>query len=350
MTIPTNETLSSGSPSRRRAVLQRGIEVAVSLVFLVLALRGVQFDALWTALRHADYVWLVPAVLLTVVTLAIKAWRWQLMFRPEHRLPFGSVFTALSAGYLASNVLPARLGEVVSIVLLVGEQPVSVARALSTLVVSRLLDLLSLLVILVALLPFVQLPADMTQAARALGVMALVGVVLVIGLSFWRDALLRLAHRVLRPIRLLDRPGVYASLGHLIDGFALLRRRMGLALVATTFLAWASIFLTAWACALAFRLDVPWMAIVFTNIVVALGMLVPSSPGYIGVFHYLATVGLAPFGVAKEAALGYAIVWHGVNYLTLSGAGMIALGVHGTSLRQLLRRWQEARSANGTAM
>ncbi len=347
MTIPTNETVSSVSPSRRRASLQRGVEIAVSLVFLVLALRGVQFDALWAALRRADYIWLAPAALLTVVTLLIKAWRWQLMFRPEHRLPFGSVFTALAAGYLASNVLPARLGEVVSIVLLVSEQPVSAARALSTLIVSRLLDLLSLLAILVALLPFVHLPPDMTQAARALGVTALVGVILVVWLSFWRDALLRLAHRVLRHVRPLDRPGVYASLGHLVDGFALLRGRMGLPLIATTFMAWASVFLTAWACAQALHLDVSWMAIVFTNIVVALGMLVPSSPGYIGVYHYLTTVGLAPFGVAKEVALGYAIVWHGVNYLTLSVAGMVALGLHGTSLGRVLGRWQAARSSNG---
>lgn len=310
------------------------------MAFLALALRGVQFEALWDALRHAAYGWLGPAVLLTVVTLLIKAWRWQLMFRPEYRLPFGAVFTALSAGYLASNVLPARLGEVVSIVLLVSDEPVSVARTLSTLIVTRLLDLLSLLVILIGLLPFVQLPPDMLAAARGLGFLALLGVVAVLLLSFWRDAILRLAHRVLGPIRLLDRPAVYASLGHLVDGFTLLRRPLGLVLVAATFLAWTSIFLTAWACAQAFHLDVPLTAILFANIVVALGMLVPSSPGYIGVFHYLATVALAPFGVPKEIALGYAIVWHATNYLTLSVTGMIALGVHGTSLGQVLRRWR----------
>lgn len=340
MTTPTNQNASSVAPSARRAPLQRAIEIAVSLVFLVLALRGVQFDALWGALRQANYIWLVPAVLLTVNTLLIKAWRWQLMFRPEYRLPFGSVFTALSAGYLASNVLPARLGEIVSVVLLVSDEPVSVARTLSTLIVTRLLDVLSLLVILAGLLPFVKLPPDMLAAARGLGLMALLGVVAIVLLSFWRDAALRLAQRVLRHIRPLNRPAVYASLGHLVDGFALLRRPLGLLLIAITFLAWVSIIVTSWACAQAFHLDVPWTALIFANIVTALGMLVPSSPGYIGVFHYLVTLALAPFGVPKEIALGYAIVWHGSNYLTLSVSGMVALGVHGTSLGQVLERWR----------
>jgi len=344
LTTPTNQNArrpASAAPPARRAPLQRVIEIAVSLVFLALALRGVQFDALWGALRHASYIWLAPAVLLTVLTLLIKAWRWQFMFRPEYRLPFGPVFTALSAGYLASNVLPARLGEVVSIVLLVSDEPVSAARTLSTLIVTRLLDLLSLLVILIGLLPFVKLPSDMLAAARGLGGAAFLGIVAVVLLSFWRDAALRLAQRVLRRIRVLDRPAVYASLGHLVDGFTLLRRPLGLLLVAITFLAWASIFLTAWACAQAFHLDVPVTAIIFANIVVALGMLVPSSPGYIGVFHYLVTVALAPFGVPKEAALGYAIVWHATNYLTLSVSGMVALGIHGTSLGKVLERWRK---------
>ncbi|MDQ1301883.1 MAG: glycosyltransferase 2 family protein, partial [Chloroflexota bacterium] len=193
MTTPTNPDASSAAPPARRAPLQRAIEIAISLAFLVLALRGVQFDALWGALRQANYIWLVPAVLLTVNTLLIKAWRWQLMFRPEYRLPFGSVFTALSAGYLASNVLPARLGEVVSVVLLVSDEPVSVARTLSTLIVTRLLDVLSLLVILVGLLPFVNLPPDMLVAAQGLGVAALLGVVAIVLLSFGRDAALGLA-------------------------------------------------------------------------------------------------------------------------------------------------------------
>jgi uncharacterized protein (TIRG00374 family) len=346
LTTPTkDESVQPVATSSRRALFQRVLEIGVSLAFLILALRGIQLDVLWVALRQANYIWLVPAVIATILTMAIKAWRWQLLFRPEYHPAFGSVFTALAGGYLASNVLPARLGEIVSIVLLVSDQPVSTARTLSTLIVTRLLDVLTMLVILVALLPFIQLPPDMTKATLVLGVMALLGAGLIVLLSFWKERLLKLAHAILRFVHPLDRPGVYEALGHLIDGFATLRGRMGIALVGISLLSWVGVVTAAWCCAQAARLEAPLTAVIFATMVVALGMLVPSSPGYIGVFHYLVTVALAPFGVLKVVALGYGIIWHGMNYLTLSITGMVALWVHGTSLGQVLERWRRRDSS-----
>ncbi len=350
---PTDEILPPVVTSSRRALLQRVLEVVISVAFLYFALRGIQFGVLWTHLRTANYLWLVPAVAATVAALAIKAWRWQLLFHPEQHLRFSAVFTALTAGYLVSNVLPARLGEVVSIVLLASDEPVSIARTLSNVIVTRLLDLLTLLAILVGLLPFVRLPAEMTDAARVLGVAALLGSALIVVLSFWKARVLSLAHAVFRHVRPLDRQEVYAAVEHLIDGFATLRSRQGIVLVGVSFLAWGVIVLVAWACAQAFHLDVPLTAVLFAQIVVALGMLIPSSPGYIGIYHYLTTVALAPFGVAKDQALGYAIIWHATNYLTLSITGMVALWIHGTSLesvrRAILARWDFRRRGAGAA-
>lgn len=333
------------APATRRARLQRALEIGISLLFLALALRGIRLGDLWEALRRANYLWLLPAIGITVALLFLKAWRWRLLFYPEHRLAYSSVLTALCAGYLASNVLPARLGEVVRLVLLVSEQPVSVARTFSTIVVERLLDILTLLVVMVLLLPFVQLPLAMTRTAQDLGILALAGAVAMVVLSFWKARLLRWAHALFRRLPVLDRPVVYESLEHLVDGFAALRGWLGLLLVGISLLGWAGVIGVAWSAAQAFGLHAPFTAIVFAVVVTTLGMLVPSSPGYIGVFHFLVTVALAPFGVPKDLALSYALIWHGVNYLTLSGSGVVALWVHGTSLGQVLRRWRRGSAA-----
>jgi glycosyltransferase 2 family protein len=327
--------------SSRRAIIQRVAEIAISLAFLGLALQGINLKALGAALRQADYVWLLPAIAITLAILAVKGVRWQLLFLPEHQLPFAPVFTALCAGYLASNVLPARLGEVVRVVLLASEEPVGVARTVSTIVVERLLDILSLLIILVLLLPFVTLPPAMTRAAQSLGVLALVGSAALLLLSFWKERVLRWTRSVLHYIRFLDRPAVYQALGHLIDGFATLRGRLGLALIAVSLLSWFGSVAVAWCVAQAFATSVPVTAMAFTVVVVALGMVIPSSPGYIGVFHYLATVALAPFGVPKDVALSFAFVWHGLIYIELSVVGLVALAVHGTSLGQVMQKWRE---------
>jgi len=327
----------------RRAVVQRALELGISLGFLLLALRGINLAALWAALRSANYLWLLPAVLITVALLLLKAWRWQLLFLPDSHPRYRPVLAALCAGYLASNVLPARMGDLVRLVLLVADEKVSAARTLSTIVVERLLDILSLLAIMLVLLPFVQLPPAMTHAAQGLGVLALAAAATMVVLSFWKERLLRWAHVLLRPIRFLDRPGAYAALGHLIDGFALLRTRLGLLLVAISVVGWIGVVLMAWSAAQAMHLTVPITAMVFAVVVTTMGMLVPSSPGYVGVFHYLVTVALAPFGVPKDLALSFALVWHGVNYLTLCLSGLIALWLHGTSLGEVTKQFRGRR-------
>jgi glycosyltransferase 2 family protein len=331
----------SGGGSSRRALIQRLVEITISLAFLVLALQGINLKALAAALRQADYLWLLPAIVITLAILATKGVRWQLLFLPEYHLPFAPVFTALSAGYLASNVLPARLGEVVRVVLLVSEEPVGVARTVSTIVVERLLDILSLLIILVLLLPFITLPPVMTRAAQSLAILALLGSAVLLMLSFWKEGVLRWTRSGLRHVTFLDRPMVYEGLGHLIDGFATLRGRLGLVLIALSLLSWVGSVAVAWCVSQAFAMSVPVTGIAFAVVVVALGMVVPSSPGYIGVFHYLATVALAPFGVSKDVALSFALVWHGLNYIELSLVGLIAMGVHGTSLGQVMQKWRE---------
>jgi glycosyltransferase 2 family protein len=336
-------------------LFQRAVEISISLGFLFLALRGIRLAALWAALRQANYLWLIPGVLITVALLFLKGWRWQLLFLPEYHPRFWSVFTAMCAGYLASNVLPGRAGELVRLVLLVSEEKVSAARTLSTMVVERLLDVLTLLVILMLMLPFVQLPPEMTRGAQALGLVALAGAGAMVIISFWKERVLGWAHVLLGRVRFLDRPGIYAALGHLIDGFTTLRRgRLGLLLIGLSFLGWVGVVGMAWASAQAVHLQVPITAMVFAVVVTTLGMLLPSTPGYIGVFHYLVTVALAPFGVSKEQALTFALVWHGVNYLTLSFSGVVALWLHGTSFGQVLERWRSrgavvasADSANG---
>jgi uncharacterized protein (TIRG00374 family) len=327
----------------RRALIQRFVEVGVSLAFLVLALQGINLKALGAALSQANYVWLLPAVGITLLILVVKGVRWQMLFLPEYHLPFAPVFTALCAGYLASNVLPARLGEAVRVVLLASEEPVGIVRTVSTVVVERLLDLLSLLILLVLLLPFVALPSAMARAAQSLAIVALVGYAMLLLLSFWKERVLLAAKRVLRHVRFLDRPPVYEGLGHLIDGFAILRGRLGLALIGLSLLSWIGSVAVAWCVAQAFGMTVPVAGITFAVVVVALGMVVPSSPGYIGVFHYLTTVALAPFGVPKDVALSFALVWHGLNYIELSLVGLIAMAVHGTSLGQVMRKWRSQR-------
>ncbi len=334
--------LQATASTRSRTLLQRGIEIAVSLACLFLALRVARPADLLDAVRHAALPWILAFVAVTLVVLVLKAWRWQLLFYPEHQLPFNSLFSILCVAYMVSNVLPGRVGELARVALVPAEQPVSAARTLSTIVVERLLDLLSVLLLLVVLLPFVRLPADMAHAAQALGAAALLGAAGMILFSYRKDWLLGMAHRLLAHIGFLNRSFVYDGIAHLLDGFAMLRSPFGLAVIGLALLSWAGVVGMGWTAALAFHIAVPVTAIGFAVVLTSLAMLLPSTPGYVGVFNLAAKMALLPLGVPVAVAEVYSFAWWGINYLTLSATGAVAMWVHGISFRQVLK-WRKSR-------
>ncbi len=309
------------------------------MLFLALAVRGIQLPELLAALGQVNYLWLVPATLALAAAVVTKGFRWQWLFLPEHRLPYWPLVSSLLVGYMASNVLPARPGEVVRLILVSGEFPVSPARVLSTIVIERLLDVLSLLILLGLTLPFlpVELPVWMQGSAQALGIGSVLAAAAMILLSRSRVQVVALLRRLLRPVRFLDRPAVYSTVDHVLAGFGALRGGRGVALVAISLVSWLASLAMSWMVAQAFHMDVPFTALSFTLVVTTLGQLLPSTPGYVGVFHALAVLALTPFGVPKDLALSYALVLHGATYVLLTLWGAMALWARGVSLGQLLK-------------
>jgi len=316
-------------------------ELLISSTLMALAVWGIDFSSLWKVLRDANYLWLIPSVLFVVLLLLLKAWRWQLLYCPEHKLPFGSLFTALSAGFFISNILPARLGEVSRVLLIVSEQPVGIARTTATIIIEHLLDLATLLIYLLFLIPFISLPTILSNSAKISGILAAIGIIVMIFLSLWKTRLVLWMDNASLGFSFLKKPAIHSFIVNLLDGFTIMRTHMGILIIGISFFGWILVFITAWTAAEALRLDVPLVAIMFAVVVTTMGMLIPSSPGYIGVFHYLTVVSLSSFGISKDTSLALALLWHAVNYLTLSASGYIALWIHGTSLGQILRRYRE---------
>ena len=324
----------------KRNKLQFLLELLISSTLMVLAIWGIDFSSLWKVLRDANYLWLIPSVLSVFLLLLLKAWRWRLLYYPEYRLPFGSLFTALSAGFFISNILPARLGEVSRVLLIVSEQPVGIARTTATIIIEHLLDLATLLIYLLFLLPFVHLPPILTNSAKITGIGAAVGIIAMFVLSFWKNKLVLWFNALSEKMSFFKKPFIHGFVMNMLDGFTVMRTKTGVLIIGISFFGWILVFITAWSAAEALKLDVHFVAIMFAVVVTTMGMLIPSSPGYIGVFHYLTVVSLGPFGVLKDTALALALLWHAVNYLTLSATGYIALWIHGTSLSQVLRRYR----------
>jgi hypothetical protein len=312
------------------------IGMAISLIGLILALKNVHFAEVGRALGQADYLFLIPALAAVLVGLGIRAVRWRLLFYPQRDLPLARLFSVMNIGYLLNNVLPVRLGDL-SRAYLIGETgSVSVARALSTVVVERVLDVMVVVGFLTLLVPCITLPPWAARSGLVAGALFVALALLLIAISYQKERGLRLMGRLLDRVPRLDGQKWLASVGSLMDGFAVLRAQGALpGLILWSLLAWTCSAFINYFVMLAFNPHLPFTAAVFVLCVTAMGMTVPSSPGYVGVFDYLTVLALSLFNVGKELALSYALVLHALLYVSMSVMGLIGLWREDTSVRSI---------------
>jgi glycosyltransferase 2 family protein len=272
----------------------------------------------------------VPAVALLFLGQAVRALRWRYLFGASTRPPYAPVFEATLVGQCFNNILPARAGEVARIVALHRTAGTSRAETTSTVVVERVYDVLVLLGLLFVFVPW--LPhVTWLHAAAILAIVLFVGTVTaVVVLLRWGErpflVLLRPLARLGFPFMSLERAEHAAA--SFVRGAASLRdpRLAAVALLLTT-ISWIPLALSTWVLMIGFHLGLPPLAGFLVTIAIGLSLIIPSSPGAVGVFEAAALVGLKAYGITKADALSYAIVLHAVNFFPYVAAGVVVLAL-----------------------
>jgi len=236
-------------------------------------------------------------------------------------------------GYMANNLLPLRAGEVVRVYVVARRWSAAGAdgtgrvfwTALATLIVERVLDSFAVVLMLGALVLVVPVPAFLQVGALAVLAIDLVGIAVLIALIGAPARCARLIERIsARWPRLRQRAlGVFETFVRGLDGIR--APSHALPILAWTVIVWIIPALAAWTMLVAMNLDVPWVAGWTVLAFVALGISIPSAPGYVGVFHAAAALAVGLFGVAQTAAVGYALVFHASQVLPTVALGWLYL-------------------------
>ncbi len=317
--------------------------ICVSALCLYLAARGMDVRSLLQALRRVNYWLLAPALALIVLGLWLRALRWRLLFHPLTGLSLARLYNVTSIGYFFNSVLPLRAGDVLRSYLLAELERLDVARVLSTVVVERIADTLTILFLLLLLVPFVALPAAFVRPVLGIALAASLAGVLLVWLAVRSQRSLQWVDGLLQRLALLNRPWLRRSVAAALQGVSALGSwQLALAAWGWSLAIWllssVQFYVIMWAAGLRLPFVAALAVICFTS----LGMTVPSSPGYVGVFEYLAVLALGLFGVPREAALGFALLAHALGYLGLIVPGLIAMGVEGLSYASLNARLRQA--------
>ena len=311
--------------------------LVISAAFLYLALARVDLPRLWEIIRSADLFLLLAAAVVVLIQYPLRALRWGVLLAPLQTTGFRNRFLATLVGFAANCVLPARLGEFIRANYLGASEELSGSSALGTVVVERLFDGLTLLAVLALGLSVTEFPAGYAALAtglRAAGWLLLSAYVLLIlllaGFKWKAPACLALIDRLLFLLPKRFRTRVIEAVWNFSLGIVLLKGVRGWTLAALYSCAvWFFALVQIKVVSVSLGLDFPFEATLIVLAITSLGVMIPSSPGFIGTFHLAAQYSFLVNGFSAEEGLSAGILLHASFFIPTVLAGFLAfLSIH----------------------
>ncbi len=297
---------------------QLWIGVVFSLGFLWLALRDVDLRETANALRRVNMPILSAAVASYVFSAAARAIRWRLLLAVRKAPSFGRAFSVMSIGTMVNSFLPARLGDFTRAYLMGEAEADSKVYVLGTIAVEKVADLLFLLLSLTVLLSQMALPEWLAGSARGMALVLAILVPCFVLLAWQKDFFLRMMEKTSRFVPAAWQAWLMQQMGYGLTSLDVMRRpRLLIGLLGWSLIVWILSAFTNYLVLLALELALPFWASLLLLVVLQVGTAVPSSPGRIGVFQYLAILTLSIFAVSKDSALVYSIILYLVVYVPI---------------------------------
>ena len=322
----------------------------LSLGLLWLAARGVSWAELGVAIRFARWHLIAVAVVCVVLSTVLRAWCWQrLLGATKVPVTLVRAWKILLISQFLNICVPARAGDVARVYLPGEATAMQKTGAATSLVLEKFFDATTFLLLLGLVSLLVELPDALAGVGRGFAVAALLLALAVAALA-WRGTWL---------VRFLERHahgdgGWAARLARhgetVVEGLKILRRWHRVVVMQAGYLGvWLALAGGNYAVLRALEISAPVGAAFVVLVVLQVGTSVPSTPGKIGVFQYLAVLALAPFGLGREAALTYGVLLHvvGVRAPGRARRVLVVAGFGGGALRLAPSMWFDQKMREG---
>jgi uncharacterized protein (TIRG00374 family) len=320
------------------------VGIMLSVGLLAWTLRGVSLAAVWGELERSNLLLFAASSVASTLIFPLRAIRWRIILEPvAPKLPLAPLWRSIAIGGMVNNLIPARAGEIARAYALTRETPVPFASALASLAVDRLFDMVALLALGVIGVLDPSFPRGARVAGQTVGHLAQGSVVLVVLLVGGLYMLAIFPSQLVRAFEIFARkvsPAVEergkGALHRFSAGLSVLKSPGRFAAVfAWTIAHWLMNALAFWLGFMAVGIHLGFAAALFLQLLIAIGVALPSAPGFFGVFEKLATVGLAIYGVAATAATSWAIGFHILSFIPITVIGIYYFSRLGLSFREL---------------
>ena len=299
--------------------------LALAAVLLYLTLRGLDWSAFWNAIRNGHYQILLLTVPIASASYFLRGVRWSVLVRSEAQVPILSVFWANMVGYMGNAYLPARAGELLRSAFLGQKGGLGTSFVLATALSERILDAVALVLIgSVALLSQGSMPPALANGVRAMAAVGLLGLAVILLAPFQEKRIVRILGRL--PLTEKVAQTISRQAVRFLVGMRSLQNapRM-LTFVGLTAIVWLMDALGAslGARIISQTLDLGQALVLLAAL--GLSSAIPSTPGYVGVYQFVAVTVLVPFGFSRSDALAYILILQVMNYAVVTFWGLLGL-------------------------
>lgn len=322
MTIPRTDA--------RIRTITAGVALALAAGLLFFSLRGIQWREVGHSIAGASPGRLALVLGIASLALLLRACRWRVLLRalpPEggSDLSIGTVFRATAAGYFGNNFLPARAGELVRTMMISTRTGLPVPYVLATALSERVSDAVVLVGIAGAILLTMPAPPGwLAHAIRPIAAVAVAGAAGIVLLPVLAAPLRAVIARL--PLSDGLRAGLSGAMENALRGMRALHdpRRL-LPFAVLTAVIWTLDAAGVVVGASALGLDLSFAVAFLLIAALGLGSALPSTPGYVGIYQFVAVSVLTPFGYSRNDAIAYILVAQGLNYAVIGFWGALGL-------------------------
>ncbi len=320
-----------------RERVQFWLGMALSGIFLYLAVRNIPLSDLAASLTNVDLVWLVAGIVFQVIALIPRAVRWLIILEPEGSLK--EAFYSQNIGYLFNNIFPLRVGELARVIVMSKGCGIPIVRVATSVILERMLDVITVLIGLLLVLSRMTIPDQFSLLTRSFVWLVFLTLILFILFVRYRHPVDRFFRRLILRFPSRFRGRILDLWKQVINGIRQFSSaKYTLRLSAWFLISWLFSVALYWCTMRAFVFNPTLLEAVFSVSVLALSFTIPSSPGYLGVFQFVGQQALViPFGskYSPVTALAIALTVHMIFYGTTSLLGIIGVGRFGTSVANL---------------
>lgn len=308
------------------------VGLLISALAIYLALRNVDLVMLWEVISGCSLTFLLLSALIHLFQMVIRAWRWNILLSPIKKTGFSNRFMSVLIGFAANCVLPARLGEFIRADQMGEREQISRSSTFATIVVERLIDGFTLLLVLFIGLMGVAFPDDMGSVSTGLksaGITLFISysliIIFLVGFRLRPDRYLAILNKALFFIPIKAKSKLIDITVKFEHGLTPVKglNKWGI-VIFYSLLLWSLSLFQVLFIGYSIGISLTFISLFLILSMAVFGVMIPSAPGYIGSFHLAVQYGFIFFGISREMGLSGAILYHASFFFPTIFFGLIA--------------------------